>query len=153
VLTLIPTFWRRWECITQVVWLPRHHSRVHRISLCGCPYSCPLSAFICLSLNLSIFHSLSVYVCVSVWYSGKIEDEMCVKSVSAIIFEGRKEKNNLQCKCFQFKNRICYTTLTHFKYISLCLCMRLCLLESCSKLCFIECKFLIQNADKVKGTF
>ncbi len=152
MLTLIPTFWRRWECITQVVWLPRNHYIVHRISPCGCPYSCPLCIYLSVSLNLSIFHSLSVYVC-QCDIARKIEYEMCVKSVSAIIFQGRKEKNNLQCKCFQFKKRICYTTLTHFKYISLCLCMRLCLLESCNKLCFIECKFLIQNADKVKGTF
>ncbi len=42
VFTLIPTFWRGWERITQAMWLPHHHSRVHRIRSCGCLYSCSL---------------------------------------------------------------------------------------------------------------
>ncbi len=35
VFTIIPAFWRGQECITWAVWLPRHHSWVHRMKSHG----------------------------------------------------------------------------------------------------------------------
>jgi hypothetical protein len=89
--------------------------------------------FVCLSHSLPLSLSLSLSVCVNVIERYKERERegnvMSLKSVSAIIFQGRRERNNLQCKCFQSKKEY---SLNFPPFLSVC-----------NKLGFIEGKIVI----------
>jgi hypothetical protein len=82
----IPAFLRGWECMAWIVWLPRHHSRVHRLEITGCFNSCPLCIYKNKAKNCSCFRSF-LLVGLSQWhYSFYAKKQIiCARSITAAI--------------------------------------------------------------------